>query len=372
MSEFNISSFKKYLLFATVLIEFLLKGLSALLVTDPKYLVILSAIQWVLYAATAILFLEILFEVLEHRSKIKEDVEKITELGNESKKLVTELLEGYNSHDGTLAKLRQFMEVKSPEKYLGLLKEANEPTLWELDNYIIGWNPNWSIELSNLNKLGDRLREIQIARLKSSSIKTIEYIFLEGYEIENKNGRFGSESFLRFLERINEIASETDPKGITEYIGKYRIWKIPNKDWKDVKTPLSILIERFKNYIFIGGAKPKEDRNSMVFFINKPGFYVTDFHKYYIEVFDQNEIYDSLMQHFENIKKELENVRMKSCGVMYDTTKKEFKFDDCVNNIPQESHSVISDGNQPIAITEPVDNAMETTPTELILHPKSD
>jgi hypothetical protein len=366
MSEFKVSSAKKLLLGITIAVEILIKCIAYILegVVPAPWGTLFTVLNIALLFPIILLFLDIWISSMEHRSKIKEDVEKITGIVENSKRTTDELLQGFRAHDGTLVDLREYMEARTPEKHLGLLKEVTEPTVWEFTRHIVGWNPNWSIELSEMHPLYEAIRKTQTERIKNSEIGCIEYIFLEDYEVETGNlGMFGSNYFLKFLEDINK------EERISEHVNKYRLWIVPKEQWDRTDTNLGKFIARFRNFIFIAGKR--DGRNYIVLFVNKPGFYGNDFHKYYVEIFDKNEVYAELLSHFQQIKKLLELQGIRGCGVKYNEKNGKFEFTQSVATVPEATPILISGENQPILtssenqLIEPIAGKKEPMPIKV-------
>lgn len=225
-------------------------------------------------------------------------------------------------------KVREKLDELDASSEIGIIKEVQEPTIWEFSNKVIGWNPNWSIELSNTHPNSKKLREIHAQRIEANIVTEIEYIFFEDYKIDNHNFEcFGLDFFLQALKKIDDEYQQSHARNkntIRKNVSKYKIWIVPKNIHTDKSLPYYDDLKTFKNFVFICGHKPTTD-NNMIIFINKKGFIVSNHHKYFIEIFGNNEIYSDLNRHFTHVTQILTTYNFPSKKIVYDDRVSAFK-----------------------------------------------
>ncbi len=225
-------------------------------------------------------------------------------------------------------RVREKLEELDISSEIGVIKEVQEPTIWEFSNKVIGWNPNWSIELSTNHPNSKKLREIHTSRIEANIVKEIEYIFFENYKIDNNNYEcFGIDYFLKALKKIDEeyqLTHAHNKNTIRKGVSKYKIWIVPESIHTNKQLPYYDELKTFKNFIFICGHKPTTD-NNMIIFINKKGFVVSNYHKYFIEIFGDNQIYSDLNGHFTHVTQLLSQNNFPSKKIEYDYATNAFK-----------------------------------------------
>ena len=234
---------------------------------------------------------------------------------NEQSNTVRSLIDTVHKLNLYFVKVRQMQDAlvqlnaKSP---IGLVKKIEEPDIWEFTNKIFGWNPNWSIELSDTNHSTKKLREIHKERIASNLVTKIEYIFFEDYKIDDASQEcFGSQDFLEFLNTLkDEYCQNDDCINNTSFnkmktgISKYEIWVIPKAVYTAPQHPCFNYLNKYINFIFLYGHRENAS-NNMLIFVNAKGFVVNGCHNYYIEIFHGNQIYSDFTNHFNNTTREL-------------------------------------------------------------------
>lgn len=166
----------------------------------------------------------------------------------------------------------------------GIIKKISDPTIWELTGEIVGWNPNWAIEMSS-TQLSHQLNVIHNERITSNFVESIEYFFLEDYKIDEfNNAKFGSECFIEFLNKLLSSISGKQEQNyfIQQAIKKYHLWKIERSHW-DSDNELAKFIGSYKDSILIGGKK--HSHFNFVMFQNMRPFLTGGSHEYYFEIF---------------------------------------------------------------------------------------
>lgn len=220
-------------------------------------------------------------------------------------------------------------EIKEtyPTQHVGVVKKITASNIWDFQGKVIGWNPNWSIEINSTHELHGELLDIHLKRLKSKDVQTIQYIFVDGYAINKSNSeKFGWNNFLQFLTQLNSWAIKKGHKnGITRDIKKYKILVIPKDRWSDEASEIGKEVNYYKNFIFIGGIREK-GKSSLILFINKKGFLIEGKHEYYIEIFNDNQIYSSLTSSFDYVGDLAYQLKEYYTTVEYNSTTKKFSL----------------------------------------------
>jgi hypothetical protein len=247
---------------------------------------------------------------------------------------VLEFIQGIKFYSSQTEQIQNALEQLNVRSPVGIVKKIEESNIFEFTtDYIYGWNPNWSIELADSN-LAKSLREIHRQRITSNSVKKIEYIFFENYKIDNTSDqRFGSKDFLYFLERIkgecclngscqNNQAFVALKNGMSKYI----IWIVEENIYAE-DNPCFNDLNKYINFIFLSGTKLNSNAN-MLIFVNTNGFIVNGQHKYYIELFDGNQIYSDFSTHFANTTRKLKANSINPKKVIFNESADKFELED--------------------------------------------
>lgn len=285
---------------------------------------IFHAFLWIIISYGII---HIIIEFIHYYGKVIAEEKQIVDRFQNFPVLVDEFREAmkYSFEDLNEA-IKDFKsEIKEayPTQHVGVVKKIIASNIWKFRGIIIGWNPNWSTEINTGHELNGPLLDIHLERLKSNKVKTIQYIFLDGYSVgKNNPAKFGLDNFYIFLSALNNRAKSQN--GILNYIHKYKILVIPHNIWFNQNSDLGRDSMYYQNFIFIGGIRDN-GKSSLILFINKKGFLHEDKHEYYIEIFKDNQIYDSLTTSFNEISEMAYKSGLFYRGIEYDSVKQQFK-----------------------------------------------
>ena len=240
------------------------------------------------------------------------------------------VIQGRSNHDRILGLINNTDEIKGfnsevasfiENNKTGVVKEILEPHIWELEGHIMGWNPNWAIETKQTARqiyLG--IRKVHKNRILSPDVDCIEYVFFENYQSPiDEDLRFGVDNFVAF---INSLASEiesSDPDNLDSFIKntekKFRLWIVPKNNWM-YSYKYDQIIAPYKDLIFIRGSR--YELQNLVMFMNMPGFVSEGTHNYYIELYRDNTVTQSLVDCFEKTTNLLKEDAISSASLKYD------------------------------------------------------
>lgn len=205
---------------------------------------------------------------------------------------------------------------------IGIFKEITNPIIWEFEDKIWGWNPNWSLE----NKAEDRhikdgLKKIHLNRITNSFLTEVNYFFLEGYQLLDENGndkgmQFSKDDFLRYL---TDIAKEK--KYRDDIKTKYKIWVIPENFWKKGGL-LHKKIKRYRDFIVIKGIK--NDKEVALLFMNFHWCCNAIGHKYFLEITDTTEVVTNFSSFLKDIVASLETNQISHKAIEYSKTSQKY------------------------------------------------
>lgn len=216
-------------------------------------------------------------------------------------------------------------------KVHGVVKKISDPKIWNLTGEIIGWNPNWSIEMSK-TKLSYELNLIHNERITSNFVDSIEYFFLEEYVIDPfNNSKFGSNCFLDFLNQLLVSVNGNNKRNfVDQAIKKYQLWKIPRDKWESDDQMKSFL-SAYKDSILIGGKNHLH--SNFVMFQNKKPFLNDGNHEYYFEIFGfdskgtDTRIVTHINAFFRDLKAMIKSKNIASAVLSYDEANNAFRLD---------------------------------------------
>lgn len=217
------------------------------------------------------------------------------------------------------ANINQQLKALLDKESVGIVKKIEQPTIWKLEEDILGWNPNWACELKpTAIRVYDGLRDIHYERIMNSKVKKIEYVILDGYDGPvGEDLRFGKDCFLEFLkDYCSQISDEDNKNSFISNVGKkYKIWIVPENLWNNKEEELFNVIAPFKDFIFIRGTK--FSLSNLILFHQSRGFINNGSHDYYIELFGDNEITQALVNLFEKVKSALKNRNIKPLRIVF-------------------------------------------------------
>lgn len=194
------------------------------------------------------------------------------------------------------------------------------PDIFEFVGDIIGHNPDWLMELSSPIVDARRQREMHIRRITNPKVKSIEYIFFEGYG-EGKSNRayFGVDFYLEALGKIfrEYLEGNGRTEDFQEGMRKCRIYVMPETIWRNKDFPASGCPKLYEDYTFIGGQR-QGDGNAIVLFYNKKSVVDDSYHKKYVDVKESAKMYKKLIEYYSSSRKYLEASGITSKSVIYD------------------------------------------------------
>ncbi len=230
----------------------------------------------------------------------------------------------------------RFDELQRQAGSKGFLVHVDDASLWHFHGTIVGWNPNWALELNTHpdNEFALQLQEVHKNRLESSEVHSIEYIFLKNYDPTGDGTlKFGAMAFLEFLNGAfsGEMWKEQRKrKGL--HVERYSIWEIDEDIWRGCDEPMDAerkllfdALKPFLNVIVIAGARNRRDH--AVLFFNMPQFIDASGHTHCLEIPDDKfEFYAS----WHNIRDNLSKCNIQEQSVAWD---KKFKKYTLVNRV---------------------------------------
>lgn len=192
---------------------------------------------------------------------------------------------------------------------------------------MIGWNPNFSMEIRCKNKSHVKyLERIHRQRILDDNITRVSYYMLRDYSVftPDRVGRidlaYRESAFCEFLTNI-------DPKGLhrDKIEKKYRIWFIPKKTWcKD--GALNGDVKSYRDFTIIGGKK--DSKVSAVVFPNYHWIVNPNIgHQFYIEIHDREntDIVSKFMDFISDLQKKLISRRLRPLFIVFDDVSKKYK-----------------------------------------------
>lgn len=205
---------------------------------------------------------------------------------------------------------------------IGIFKEITNPVIWEFEEKIWGWNPNWSLEnKGDDHRIKDGLKKIHLNRITNPSLTEVNYFFLEGYQLFDENGsdkgmQFSKDDFLRYL---TDIANQKKYRSQIE--SKYKIWVIPKNFW--IKNgSLHIKIKRYRDFIVIKGMK--NGKEVALLFMNFHWCCNAIGHKYFLEITDTTEVVTNFSSFLKDIETSLKAVDISHKVIKYNKTTKTY------------------------------------------------
>lgn len=262
----------------------------------------LNAIHHILIFKLAVL-LTVIALIIELQLVFKEFKEKIH-------KIDTNITTSTSTLTECNQQLNQLSEIYNTQ-IVGVIKEIEESSIWEMEGEIWGWNPNWALELGNLpgNKITKGLIEVHQRRITEDKVKKIKYFLLDGYMLRNMNGsldssdplKFSKESFIAFLNKHMNV-NAAFRKRVED---KYEIWEIPKERWQKVNSSSNGLIhghvKPLKDFILIAGTK--NNSNVGRIFLNHHLFYNGSGHSHYVELHKESPILNGFINNITSMEK---------------------------------------------------------------------
>ena len=117
-----------------------------------------TVFNWGLWILLTIGVIHVILEFVHfYADAVKAEKEAVQDLGN-----LHELVDEFRG------------EIKEtyPIQHVGVVKKIVASNIWKFKHKVIGWNPNWSIEINTGNELNGALLDIHLERLKSKDVKT--------------------------------------------------------------------------------------------------------------------------------------------------------------------------------------------------------
>jgi hypothetical protein len=217
----------------------------------------------------------------------------------------------------------RFDELQRQNISKGFLVHIDKASLWRFQGTIVGWNPNWALELKVHpdNVFAQQLAEVHRDRLRHPEVRSIEYIFLEGYDPDGDDGlKFGLHWFLEFL-------TQKFSKERSLIFERYRIWEISENLWKGCREEtganrqLFDAIKPFLGVIVIAGTR--NGRDHAVMFFNMPQFTDVEGHTRCLEINDDEfEFFAS----WQDIRDKMEQCKIPEQKVQWNKKAKKFEL----------------------------------------------
>lgn len=215
--------------------------------------------------------------------------------------------------------------IKAAISPIGVFKKITDTTIWKFEDEIWGWNPNWALELKTTDrKLKNGLNKIHLERIEDTNIKKINYIFLDGYKIKDKDGNDIDMDFSidKFCEYLTQIANKKQYRNKINQ--KYHIWIIPENEWKKGGS-LHQLIKTYRDFIVITGSK--EGQLAATFFMNYHWCCDVIGHKYFFELLYHADLVTIFHQFVKDVCQQLNSKSILERKISYDTTTKKYKLE---------------------------------------------
>lgn len=205
---------------------------------------------------------------------------------------------------------------------IGIFKKITTPSIWEFEEKIWGWNPNWSLEnKANDTCIKEGLKRVHLKRIIDTSLQEINYVFLEDYKLLDENGNDKGMQFsvASFLEYLTQIAGTINYRNKVK--SKYRIWVIPSRLWMK-HGELHQKIKRYRDFIVIKGMK--EGKEVALMFMNFHWCCNAIGHQYFLEITDTTEVVTNFSSFMADIQHLLEEFGVRAKQISFDTENKKY------------------------------------------------